>query len=373
MQLLALNAGSSSARLSLFDVRAQKPVLVRGVRLASPEAPKRALREFLGGGADAIGAVAHRIVHGGERLAAPVLLDEEVERAIERVSPLAPAHNPVALAWLRASRALAPGVPQVAVFDTGFYAGLPEAARHYALPEELAARHGLRRYGFHGLAHQAMWQRWCALRPDLPRGGRVISFQLGAGCSATAIARGRPLETSMGFSPLEGLMMATRSGDIDPSVAFHLQRDEGLSAEETERLLNQGCGLLGVAGDADMRRVLARGDQPAGLALDMYCHRARKYLGAYLAVLCGTDAVLFGGGVGENAPAVRARILHGMEWAGIALDAKANQAAIGTEARISAPNAGTQAWVIPVDEASLLAEQALQLLAPAPAKHEGSQ
>jgi acetate kinase len=363
VHLLAVNAGSSSVRLSLFRARGVNPELVAGVRLASAQAePRSALDEFLGEHGAVPGAVAHRVVHGGDTLASPVLLDDRVERTIERLSALAPVHNPLALEWLRAGRdAAGPGVPHIAVFDTAFFAGLPPAARHYALPAPLARKHGLRRYGFHGIAHQAMWRRWRELAPALDEGGRVVCFQLGSGCSVCALERGRPLETSMGFSPLEGLMMATRSGDIDAAAVLHLQRHAGMSVGQVERLLNRASGLHGVAGEADMQRLLARADAQAQLALAMYCHRARKYLGAYLAVLAGADAILFGGGVGENAPIVRSRILEGMEWAGIALDAEANRAA-GAEARISAPDARTQAWVIPVDEASILAEEAMRWL-----------
>ena len=247
-------------------------------------------------------------------------------------------------------------VPQVAVFDTAFYARLPAVAATYALPRELAARHGLRRYGFHGLAHQALWSRWRELRPDVADGGRLISFQLGAGCSVTAVERGAARDTSMGFSPLEGLVMATRSGDIDPALVTYLQRVEDLSAEESERLLNERSGLLGISGvSGDMRKLLAADDPHARLAVELYCYRARKYLGAYMAVLGGADAILFGGGVGENAAGVRARILAGFEWAGIRLDAAENSAAAGREGRLSAVDSRMDAWVIPVDEARILA------------------
>lgn len=361
MRVLAVNAGSSSVRLSLFGPNRER---LADARLASHDTePSAALQAFLADRTVALDAVVHRVVHGGDALASPVIVDEAVEASIERLSVLAPVHNPAALAWLRASRAIAGArVPQIAVFDTAFFAGLPAVARHYALPAQLVAEQGLRRYGFHGLAHQAMWRRWCELASSRPDGGRVVSFQLGSGCSASALACGRPLETSMGFSPLEGLMMATRSGDVDPALVLHLQRHAGMPAEALERMMNRASGLLGVAGDADMRRILERSDPQAELALGMYCHRARKYLGAYLAVLGGADAVLFGGGVGENAPLVRSRILEGMEWAGIMLDHDANRRTVGAEACISVPGARMQAWVIAVDEASILAEEAMRLL-----------
>jgi acetate kinase len=304
--------------------------------------------------------VAHRVVHGGAHLTSTRRIDAEVEAEIERLAPLAPLHNPVALAWIGVCReVLGTDVSQVAVFDTAFYAKLPEVAATYALPRELGAKHRLRRYGFHGLAHQALWLRWRELRPDLPDGGRVISFQLGAGCSVTAIAHGQPLDTSMGFSPLEGLVMATRSGDVDPGLVTHLQRVERLSASDAERLLNERSGLLGVSGvSGDMRKLVGSDDPRARLALQLYCYRARKYLGAYLMVLGGADAILFGGGVGEHAATVRAGILEGLDWAGIRLDAAANAANTGREGRISDTGSRTEAWVIPVDEARLLAREA---------------
>jgi acetate kinase len=374
VNILTLNTGSSSVRLAVFG-RGAEGLLTRladGHYALAHHEPEAMLRRFLGEHAlIGIDVAAHRVVHGGERLQRPCAIDAAVEAEIERLIPLAPLHNPAALTWIRAARAvLGAGVPQVAVFDTAFYAALPEAARAYAIPRALAAKHGLRRYGFHGLAHEAMWRRWRELRPEVPDGGRVISLQLGAGCSMTAIRAGRPLDTSMGFSPTEGLMMATRSGDVDPGLITYLQQHEGLTSAATEALLNRESGLLGVAGEADMRALLAREDADAKLALDMYCRRARKYLGAYLALLGGAEAILFGGGVGENAGTVRAGILAGMEWAGIALDAERNAAAAGTEACITGPNSHTQAWAIPVDEAAILAQAAAAVIAGAHAVKE---
>ncbi len=370
MTVMTVNTGSSSVRLAAFApedgaLSRRASGYFSGVR----SDPAEILRVFLKDhGIEEVAVVAHRVVHGGARLTAPSRIDAAVEAEIERLAPLAPLHNPVALAWIRAAReVLDPGVMQVAVFDTAFYAELPEAARTYALPREFTHRHGLRRYGFHGIAHRALWRRWRVLRPDVPEGGRVISAQLGAGCSMTAVERGAPRDTSMGFSPLEGLMMATRGGDVDPGVITYLQRREGFSPEVTERLLYYNCGLQGVAGESDIRWLLAREDAEARLAVEMYCHRARKYLGAYLAVLGGAEAILFGGGVGENAPFVRGKILADMEWAGIALDAQANRAAVATEARISRPQSRTEIWVIPVDEAAILAQEAVAVTRPAEA------
>jgi acetate kinase len=284
-----------------------------------------------------------------------------VEAEIERLAPLAPLHNPLALAWIRACREqLGAELPQVAVFDTGFYARLPEVARTYALPYTLMRKLIVRRYGFHGLAHEAMWRRWRALRSA---DKCVISLQLGAGCSITAVCNGAPVDTSMGFSPLEGLVMATRAGDVDPGLLLYLQRAEGMTPERLEKLLNEESGLLGVSGaSSDMRALLTSSDPQARLAVDLYCYRARKYIGAYLATLGGADAILFGGGVGEHAPAVRAKILDSMQWAGIVLDAARNDAAIGTEARISDLNSKVEVWVVPVDEAVILAQAAQAVL-----------
>ncbi|MDP1708174.1 MAG: acetate/propionate family kinase [Gammaproteobacteria bacterium] len=367
MKLLTVNTGSSSIRLTVLMLEAGVPRVVASHHATHAGATQvEVLREFLQHTSlHAIDAVAHRVVHGGTRLVRPCLIDAEVEAEITRLAPLAPLHNPLALGWLGACReVLGDIIPQVAVFDTAFYAALPDVAATYALPHALCASHGLRRYGFHGLAHQAMWRRWCALRPERKDGERVISLQLGAGCSVTALRDGRPVETSMGFSPLEGLVMATRAGDVDPGLLLFLQRTESLTPEALEKMLNEDSGLLGISGiSADMRTLLASREPAARLAVDVYCHRARKYLGAYLAVLGGADAILFGGGVGEHAAEVRARILAGMEWAGIVVDDAANSVAVGAEARISTHDSSVALWVTPVDEAVILAEEAATVLA----------
>lgn len=365
-RLLTVNAGSSSVRLAAydFDDADAPPLATRHEQGALPD-PRATLAEFIAPLGDAHWTVVHRVVHGGASLPPCCLVDAAVEHEIEALAPLAPLHNPPALAWLRAARdCLGPQTPQVAVFDTGFFHDLPPVARTYPLPRALNAKYGLRRYGFHGLAHHALWRRWTALRPDLPRGGRVISFQLGSGCSVAAVANGRALDTSMGFSPLEGLVMATRGGDLDPGVLLHLTRDQGMSQDALAHLLSHEAGLAGLSGrGGDLRELLAADDADARLAVDVYCYRARKYLGAYLAVLGGADAVLFGGGVGENAPAVRAGILAGGEWAGISLDPAANRAARGVEADIARRDSRVALQVLRVDEARELADAARALLA----------
>ena len=367
MVVLTVNTGSSSIKLAAFASDATGLRVCGAARYESNTTdPCARLKIFMEQHAIVPPQlIAHRVVHGGAHLTSSRRIDAAVEAEIERIAPLAPLHNPLALAWIRACRTvLGPEVPQVAVFDTAFYASLPEVAATYALPQELSTRHSLRRYGFHGLAHQAMCRRWQALHPEIRGGGRVISFQLGAGCSVTASDWGIARDTSMGFSPLEGLVMATRSGDVDPGLVTYLQQVESLSAEEVARLLNHQSGLLGVSGlSADMRELLATDDPRARLAVALYCYRARKYLGAYLAVLGGADAILFGGGVGENAAAVRAEILGGLEWTGIHLDAAANLASAGREGCISTPDSRIQVWVIPVDEAQILAQEALAVMA----------
>ncbi len=370
MRVLTINAGSSSIRLAVLEETGHGLRRAAALHHAHPPADAvSAMRSFLAApGVLPVDVVAHRVVHGGSELVEACLLDPAVEAQIERLSPLAPLHNPAALAWFRACRAaVGEQIPQVAVFDTAFFAALPPAARTYALPQDLLERLPLRRFGFHGLAHQGMLRRWRALAPLASPDARVISLQLGAGCSITASVGGVPRDTSMGFSPLEGLVMATRCGDVDAGLLLHLQRALAMTPDALEHLLNTRSGLLGVSGISSDMRVLLESQAPAAqLAVELYCYRARKYVGAYLAVLGGADAVLFGGGVGENAPAVRARILGGMQWAGIHLDAAANDAAVGTESRIDALSAadsnGAQVWTLPVDESSSLAAEALRVI-----------
>jgi acetate kinase len=369
MIVLVVNAGSSSVRICAIECADELRRVESFHGDAGAADAASALHDVLARlDPRKVGVVAHRVVHGGESLVQPRVVDEAVEREIERLSVLAPLHNPAALAWIRACHdALGASVPQVAVFDTAFFGALPAVARHYALPQAVVKRLQLRRYGFHGLAHRSMLRRWSVHQPGIAANARVISLQLGAGCSITATRGGIPLDTSMGFSPLEGLMMATRGGDLDPGLLLHMQRALSLDVEDLQRMLNSESGLLGVsAASADMRALLASDDPAARLAVEMYCYRARKYVGAYLAVLGGADAVLFGGGVGENAPVVRERILDGMQWAGIRLDAAANHAARGTESRISVATEGAApgqcaVWTIAVDEAFLIAEDALQV------------
>jgi acetate kinase len=358
--ILTVNTGSSSVRLAAFTCDGDAFTELASIRhdLSAGE-PWVILKEFMQSRAlKGITVAVHRVVHGGVNLAASCLIDQKVEQEIERLALLAPLHNPVALQWIRATREVLKDIVQVAVFDTAFFTALPETARAYAIPHELAEKHGLRRYGFHGLAHKSMWQSWRALQPGSLQSTRIISMQLGAGCSITAIDNGLPRDTSMGFSPLEGLVMATRSGDIDPGLATFLQRQESLTAEQLDRLLNARSGLLGVSGiSADISELLRSPDELARLAVDLYCYRARKYVGAYLAVLGGADAIVFGGGVGENVPEVREKILTGMNWCGIEVDTQKNYGAKGISC-ISSPFSRIEVWVTPVNEAVILAREA---------------
>jgi len=305
-------------------------------------------------------AVGHRVVHGGYRFTEPTCLDDNVIAAIDALRDLAPLHNEPALSAIRATKAvLDTSVPMVAVFDTAFHHTIPVYAAQYPIPRNLADRYHIRRYGFHGIAHRYMSERYASLTATPPEQLKLITIQLGSGCSATAIAAGRSVDTSMGFTPMEGLMMGTRAGDIDPALPGFLAHKEGVELAEVEAWLNTRSGLLGVSErSSDMRQLLeaeAQGEARAALAVDMFCYRVRKYIAAYLGVLNGAAAIVFGGGIGENAPAVRERICDQMSWCGLQLDPPRNAAARGTEAQISADNAKLHAYVIPVDEAVIIA------------------
>ena len=372
MKILTLNAGSSSLRLSLLlqtEAGLEKLAQAHLQDITSPDLSR--LVDFIASAnVGRIDLIVHRVVHGGAQLTRPTLIDAMVENEIEQLIHLAPLHNPPALEWIRLTRSLlGDQVPQVAVFDTAFYHALPAVAATYALPKSLCQQYQLRRYGFHGIAHGAMWNRWRELKPKIKSGGRVISVQLGSGCSITAIDQGEPVDTSMGFSPLEGLVMATRCGDLDPTVSAYLQQQAGLSLAQLEDLLNKQSGLLGISGESCDMQVLLNSDSPdAALAVDLYCYRVRKYIGAYLSVLGGADAILFGGGVGENSPQVRAKILQGMTWLGVKLDADANKHSLGKQTNVSTENSKISVWVIPVDEASVMVQQALEIMNDLPAK-----
>ena len=353
MIVLTLNSGSTSVKLAVYDTAGNVPKRLDSEHHSGGGLePRAVLGGFLKKLHTPPDVVAHRVVHGGTRFTSPTRLDEGVVTEINKLSELAPLHNPTALTWIHAARAqFGHEVAQFAVFDTAFFAGLPRTAAEYALPARIGVDHGVRRYGFHGLAHEAMWRRWCELYPHLPRGGRLITVQLGGGCSITALDRGQPVDNSMGFSPLEGLVMATRCGDVDPSILPYLQKRLSLTSEQLIGVLNHEAGLAGLSGKSPNPGDLLTDPTPqAQFALELYCYRLRKYIGAYCAVLGGCDGIVFGGGVGEHVPEVRARALAGMGWAGIELDVTANAAAKGAEAAIHAAQSKVTVQVIPVDE-----------------------
>jgi acetate kinase len=315
-----------------------------------------------------IEAVGHRVVHGGERFSHSVRIDEQVRRELEELIELAPLHNPHNLRGIAAARSVVgPGVPQVAVFDTAFHHSLPETAFIYAIPYQLYRRYRVRRYGFHGTSHRYIAYRYRQLTGKTRETTRIVTLHLGNGASACAIVEGKSVDTSMGFTPLEGLVMGTRSGDLDPAIIDFVSSKEGLNLNELDSLLNKQSGLLGISGlTPDMRELLAEeaenGDRRARLAIDIFCYRARKYIGAYLAAMNGADAVILSGGIGENSPEIRRRICAGLEWMGIELDEAKNKSIVGGEGRIDAAKSRVQLWVIPTDEELLIARDTLRVV-----------
>jgi acetate kinase len=316
---------------------------------------------------DEIGAVGHRVVHGGERFQSSVLIDEEVIEGIEANIALAPLHNPANLQGYQAAKAVLPDAPQVAVFDTAFHHTMPEAAYLYALPYSLYQRFGIRRFGFHGTSHRFVSGRLAALlgREGDP-GLRLITCHLGNGASACAVLGGKSVDTSMGFTPLEGLVMGTRCGDLDPAALLFIMGRDELGAAEASALMNKHSGLLGISGlSSDMRALLEaeeKGNERARLAIDIFCYRLRKYIGAYVAALGGVDAIAFAGGIGENAPAVRERTMRGLEALGLVIDPARNAEAKGTEAEISPEGARSRVFVVPTNEELMIARDAVGIV-----------
>jgi acetate kinase len=308
-----------------------------------------------------IEAVGHRVVHGGERFKTSVRIDDDVLAGIEACFELAPLHNAPNVKGYRAARELLSDVPHVAVFDTAFHQTMEPHAFLYGLPYVLYQRHGIRRYGFHGTSHRYVSRRLADLigRPLADEGLRLITCHLGNGCSVAAIRGGRSVDTSMGFTPLEGLVMGSRSGDLDPAIVLHVMRKEDLGHWEVNALLNKHSGLIGVSGlSNDMRTLLeaeAAGKDRARLAVDVFCYRLKKYIAAYAGVLGGVDGLAFAGGIGENASAVRERALAGLEALGFALDRGANEKARGREAEVSPAGSRTRVFVVPTNEELLIA------------------
>ncbi|PXX65237.1 acetate kinase [Nocardia tenerifensis] len=306
-------------------------------------------------------AVGHRVVHGGEVFYRPTLIDDSVVEAISDLSALAPLHNPANVAGIESARQLLPDVPQVAVFDTAFFHGLPDAAKTYAIDAKVAAAHGIRKYGFHGTSHEYVSGQVAELLGRDPARLNQIVFHLGNGASASAIRGGRPIDTSMGLTPLEGLVMGTRSGDLDPGIIAHLVRSADYDIDQVDRLLNRDSGLKGLSGVNDFRELrglIDKGDAAARLAYDVYIHRLRRYLGAYLIDLGGVDAITFTAGVGENSPDVRADALAGLSRFGIEVDPAANAAKDRTARRISPPDAKVVVLVVPTNEELAIARAA---------------
>ena len=364
MRVLVLNSGSSSVKYQLVDSDT-------GERLAGGIVEEvvdheSALREVVAEVErldQPIEAIGHRVVHGGDVFSEPAHVDDHLVAVVRALAPLAPLHNPANLAGIEAARATWPTVAQVAVFDTAFHRTLLPAAYRYAVPEAWYEQHGVRRYGFHGTSHDYVSTRAADVL-ERPRNELdLIVAHLGNGASMTAVRHGRSVETSMGLSPLEGLVMGTRSGDVDPAVVGHVAAATGRSEADVLGDLNRSSGLLGLCGDSDMREIVARidaGDEAAELALDVFCHRIRKYVGAYVAVLGGCDALVFTAGIGEHSAVVRARVCAGLDVLGITLDDERNER---SEVVISRDDASTVVLVVPTDEEHAIAEQTARLLA----------
>ena len=351
---------------SLRDIKGAVDFIVRWASSAESGLPE--IRSI----AD-IQAVGHRVVHGGERFTHSVLITDDVLRGVEDCIDLAPLHNPGNIKGIAAARSLfGEGLPQVAVFDTAFHQTLPDHAYLYALPYQLYRRYKVRRYGFHGTSHRYVAYRYRQIRGIARDETNIITLHLGNGCSAAAIRGGNSIDTSMGMTPLEGLVMGTRSGDIDPAIIDFIATKEGSSIGEIESLLNKQSGLLGISGlTSDLRELLAeaheQNDRRALLAIKIFCYRVRKYIGAYLAAMNGADAIVFAGGIGENSPEVRAMICEGLEWAGLELDEELNQAqTAGHEGLISKEGSRLAAYVIPTDEELLIARDTVRCVLNAP-------
>ncbi len=310
-------------------------------------------------------AVGHRVVHGGERFSAPMLVDDEVVEAVTDLVPLAPLHNPANLEGIAVARKLFPDLPQVAVFDTAYHQTMPPVAYTYAVPLAWRDEHAIRRYGFHGTSHAYVARAAAAALGRAPEDVNVIVLHLGNGASATAVRGGVSVDTSMGLTPLEGLVMGTRSGDLDPAVHMYLHRSLGWSLDDIDEALNRSSGLKGLAGENDFReleRMRAAGDEAAELAFDVYCYRIRKYVGAYYAVLGTVDAVVFTAGVGEHSPEVRAAALSGLSGLGISVDEDRNAGPIDGPTLVSPDSSDVAVLVVPTNEEYEIARQTLSIL-----------
>ncbi|MEU9646034.1 acetate kinase [Streptomyces sp. NPDC048188] len=393
-RVLVLNSGSSSVKYQLIDMHDGERLAVGLVERIGEEASRlkhtpaggesrewngavpdheaalkavaaELAKDGLGLDSAELAAIGHRVVHGGKHFTEPTVIDDAVLAEIERLIPVAPLHNPANLTGIRTAQALRPDLPQVAVFDTAFHTTMPESAARYAIDVETADAHRIRRYGFHGTSHAYVSRETARLLGRAPEDVNVIVLHLGNGASASAVRGGRCVDTSMGLTPLEGLVMGTRSGDMDPAVIFHLMRVGEMSADEIDTLLNKRSGLIGLCGDNDMREIRRRvdsGDERARLAFDIYIHRLKKYIGAYYAVLGRVDAVAFTAGVGENSAPVREAAVAGLEGLGLAVDGALN-AVRGDGARLISPaDARVAVAVVPTDEEMEIAAQSYALV-----------
>ncbi|MET9361391.1 acetate kinase [Streptomyces sp. NPDC006632] len=395
-RVLVLNSGSSSVKYQLLDMRDASRLAVglverigeqtsrlkhtplatgaeareRNGPIADHAAALKAVAielaaDGLGLDSPELAAIGHRVVHGGLKFSAPTVITDEVMAEIERLVPVAPLHNPANITGIRTAQALRPDLPQVAVFDTAFHTTMPESAARYAIDVATADEYRIRRYGFHGTSHAYVSRETAKLLGKAPEDVNVIVLHLGNGASASAVRGGRCVDTSMGLTPLEGLVMGTRSGDIDPAVTFHLKRVAGMSVDEIDALLNKKSGLVGLCGDNDMREIRRRcdeGDERARLAFDIYVHRLKKYIGAYYAVLGKVDAIAFTAGVGENAAPVRAAAVAGLEELGLAVDGELNDVRSDRPRLISPEYARVAVAVVPTDEELEIAQQTYALV-----------
>jgi acetate kinase len=350
MHVLVVNCGSATLKLKLFESEGTQLMVAASATVEIVGPYRTTLDRALAALPSRPDVIAHRVVHGGGQLPELARIDGRVLRILRELSPVAPLHNGPALQGIEAT--LGSGVPLVAALDSAFHQTLPERSWRYAIPDFP----GVRRYGFHGWSHRYVTERYAALSGS--SAPTIITLHLGGGCSAAAIQRGRSVDTSMGYSPLEGLVMGTRPGDLDPGILTHLLR-EGHSLHDLERLLNTESGLKALAGTADMRELLRRTDAAAKLAVEIFCYRIRKYVGAYLAALEGAEALVFTGGIGENAAEIRRRVCEPMGWAGLRLDPERNDA---NEVRISADASPLGAYAIPTDEERLIARETVALL-----------
>jgi len=363
MKILVLNSGSSSLKFQLFDMLKQQ-TLTHGIleQITDHHQAITAMEEILKNSGfmssmSELSGIGHRVVHGGENFQIPTLIDEQVIDTIEKLIPLAPLHNPANLIGIKAAQQKAPQVPQVAVFDTSFHQSIPEHAYIYGLPYSLYKDLKVRRYGFHGTSHQYVAQQ--AANYLESRFGKkaselkLISLHLGNGTSATAIHKGKSIDTSMGLTPLEGLVMGTRCGDIDPAIPFYLARETGMTIQEMDDLLNKQSGLKGICGENDMRTIVAQaetGDARSELAINIFCYHIKKYIGAYLAVLDGADAIIFTGGIGENSSLIRERSCQNLQNFGIDIDSEKNSSHSKAVTEIQTDATAIKVLVIPTNE-----------------------